>query len=359
MSLALLLSAGLGLGAAPVEQDYFVYVTAESADEVYVVQFDGRQAAIQSRVEVGYMPTEIEGPHGLTVEPGGEHWHLSMAHGMPFGTLYKYRTSDNRLVGKVALGLFPATMQISVDTGLLYCVNFDLHGDMSPSSVSIVDPDAMVEVARTTTGPMPHGSRLSIDGSRHYSCAMMSDELIEIDAGTFEVLRRLHLDDGTGGIARPRDGGHHDAVTKPTWVQPHPDGKRAFVCLNGSAQVVEVNLKDWQVSRRLPTAKAPYNLEVSPDGKKLVVTYKGAASVGVWDVDKSVELARIPTTRRITHGVVIAPDGKFAFVSSEGIGGEPGSLDVINLSTLKRVATVDLGLQAGGIAFWKMEKRAQ
>ena len=89
------------------------------------------------------------------------------------------------------------------------------------------------------------------------------------------------------------------------------------------------------------------------------MTYKGAASVGIWDVDKSVELARIPTTRRITHGVVIAPDGKFAFVSSEGIGGEPGSLDVISLSTLKRVATVDVGLQAGGIAFWKMEKRAQ
>ena len=101
MSLALLLSAGLGLGFAPVEQDYFVYVTAESADEVYVVHFDGQQAGIQSMVEVGYMPTEIEGPHGLTVEPGGKHWYLSMAHGMPFGTLYKYRTSDNRLVGKV------------------------------------------------------------------------------------------------------------------------------------------------------------------------------------------------------------------------------------------------------------------
>jgi DNA-binding beta-propeller fold protein YncE len=359
LSLALLLSAGLALGLEPFEQDYFVYVTAESADQVHVVHFDGHEAEIAALIEVGYMPTEIEGPHGLTVEPGGKHWYLSMAHGMPFGMLYKYRTSDNQLVGQVELGLFPATMQISVDTGLLYCVNFDLHGDMSPSSVSIVDPDAMVEVARTTTGPMPHGSRLSIDGSRHYSCAMMSDELIELDAGTFEVLRRLHLDDGTGGIARRRTDGHHAAVTKPTWVQPHPDGKRAFVCLNGSAQVVEVNLKDWEVTRRLPTAKAPYNLEVTPNGKKLVVTYKGAASVGVWDLDKSEELARIPTTRRITHGVVISPDGKFAFVSSEGIGGEPGSLDVISLTTLKRVASVDLGLQAGGIAFWKMEKRSQ
>ena len=70
MSLALLLSVGLGLGPATIEQDYFVYVAAESADEVYVVHFDGQHADIQSRVKVGYMPTEIEGPHGLTVEPG-------------------------------------------------------------------------------------------------------------------------------------------------------------------------------------------------------------------------------------------------------------------------------------------------
>jgi len=359
LSLALILSAGLGLGSQPLESDYFVYVTAESADQVHVVRFDGKQASVAELISVGYMPTEIEGPHGLTVDPGGEHWYLSMAHGMPYGTLYKYRTADNGLVGQVELGLFPATMQISADTGLLYCVNFDLHGDMSPSSVSVVDPDEMVEVARTTTGSMPHGSRLSFDGKRHYSCAMMSDELIELDARNFQVRRRLHLDDGTGGIARPRTGDHHDAVTKPTWVQPHPDGKRAFVCLNGSAQVVEVDLNDWEVTRRLPTAKAPYNLEITPDGKQLVVTYKGAAAIGVWDLAKYEEVARLPSTRRITHGVVISPDGKYAFVSSEGIGGEPGSLDVVHLTDLKLVASVDLGLQAGGIAFWKMEERTR
>ena len=51
--------------------------------------------------------------------------------------------------------MFPATMAISQATGLLYCVNFNLHGRMLPSSVSIVDPEAMAEVGRTLTGPMP------------------------------------------------------------------------------------------------------------------------------------------------------------------------------------------------------------
>lgn len=344
------------LPAQPVAQlDYYVYVAAESSDEVYQVHFDGGSEATGRRIPVGVLPTEIEGPHGLTIDPTGDYWYLSMAHGLPFGTLYKYTTDEDELVGQCELGLFPATMQISEDTGLLYCVNFDLHGDMSPSTVSIVDPEEMIEVARTETGPMPHGSRLSVDGTRHYSCAMMSDELIELDAATFEVQRRLHLHDGTGGLARRTPKGGHAAVSKPTWVQPHPDGKRAYVCLNGSHQVVEVDLKRWSIKRRLPTGRAPYNCEVTPDGKLLAVTYKGAQALGVWDLDKAQEIGRVRTSRRITHGVVISPDGRFAFVSSEGIGAEAGTVDVVDLETLEVVATAEIGLQAGGIAFWKTE----
>ena len=66
------------------------------------------------------MKTEIEGPHGITVDPNGKYWYLSLAHGNPFGTLVKYSTESNRPVSKTKLGLFPATMEISPVTGLLY-----------------------------------------------------------------------------------------------------------------------------------------------------------------------------------------------------------------------------------------------
>ncbi|MEM9720217.1 MAG: beta-propeller fold lactonase family protein, partial [Bacteroidota bacterium] len=113
-------------------QEYFIYVTAESEDEVAVVKFDAeaQQAETVQRIPVGYMPTEIEGPHGITVSPDGKYWYLSMAHGMPYGKLYKFQTSDNKLVGETELGLFPATMQVSEATGFLYIVNFNLHGKM-------------------------------------------------------------------------------------------------------------------------------------------------------------------------------------------------------------------------------------
>ncbi|MEE2713769.1 MAG: YncE family protein [Planctomycetota bacterium] len=335
--------------AAPVasaqDKDYYVYVAAESADEVYRLKFDGSSAVVDKVIQVGYQPTEIEGPHGLAVGLDGKYWYLSIAHGKPFGIIYKYETATDKIVGECEVGMFPATMQISPATGLLYCVNFNLHGRMLPSSISILDPEEMVEVARTTTGPMPHGSRVSPDGLRHYSCAMMSGHLFEIDALTFGVKRRLQLDE------KQPEG--HDSDVKPTWVHPHPKRPSVYCALNGAAQIAEVDLKTWRVVRRFKTAKGPYNLEITPDGKKLVVSYKTAGKVGIWDLDSGREVARLKSTRRVTHGVLITPDGRYGFVSSEGIGSEKGAVDVLDLTTNKKVASVDIGLQAGGIAFWK------
>lgn len=339
--------------SAPAPTTYHLLVAAESSDLVHQLAFDGRALVEVTRVEVGYQATEVEGPHGLAVEPGGAHWYVSLSHGKPNGVLHKYRAGTNEPVGSVELGLYPASLTVAGDTGLLYCVNFDLYGTMAPSTVSVVDVEAMAEVARTVTGPMPHGSRLSPDGRRHYSVAMMSDELVELDTTTFEVTRRLTLDDGSGIAARVKQ--EHGAVTRPTWVQPHPTAPRAYVALNGAHQLVEIDLDAWRVTRRYPTGRGPYNVELTPDGTRAVVTYKGARAVGVIELTTGKELARIETTRRVPHGVVIPPDGRFAFVSCEGVGGEPGAVDALDLASLQRVASCDVGLQAGGLALWKTE----
>ena len=334
-------------------RSYFVLVSCESDDEVAVVRLDvpsGEQkkpsAKLIERVTVGVWAIEMEGPHGITVSPDGKHWYLSMAHGRPFGRVYKYTTGDNRLLGHVELGLFPATMQVSPATGLLYVVNFNLHGDAVPSTVSVVDPEEMIEVARITTGVMPHGSRHSPDGLRHYSVAMMSHELFEIDAVALDVRRRLKLDTQVPG-----------RMPKPTWVQLHPTRPLAYVVCSGSDEVLEVELNAWKIVRRFATPPGPYNVEVTPDGAKLVVTYKSDASTGFWDLAGGSQLARLPNSRKVSHGIAITPDSRYALVSVEGKGRQPGAVDVFDLTTLKRIATVEVGKQAGGIAFWKMTAR--
>ena len=369
----------LASASALQAQDYYIYVTAESEDEVAVVKFDGEKAETIKRIPVGVWPAENEGPHGITVGPEGKYWYLSMAHGNPYGTLYKFETGTDKLVGETKLGLFPASMQISTTTGLLYCVNFNLHGDMVPSTVSVVDVESMTELQQITTGAMPHGSRLSADGLKHYSVAMMSGELFEIDALDLKVSRTLNLDEAkvSGEMDHSKmdhskmdhskmdhskmdhskmghEGMKHSAF-KPTWVSPHPSKNFVYVAGNGQAKVLEVNTDTWKVTREFTTDKGPYNIDISPNGKFMVVSYKTAAKTGIWNLETGEEVARLDNSQKVTHGVAISSDSRYAFVSVEGIADDPGMMDVFDLETLKYVDTAYLGKQAGGIAFWKME----
>ena len=66
------------------------------------------------------------------------------------------------------------------------------------------------------------------------------------------------------------------------------------------------------------------------------------------------ELANVPSVRRIPHGVTVSPDGQLAFVTVEGVGGDPGSVEVLDLRTFRRLAVIDVGKQASGIDFWKI-----
>ena len=225
----------------PARRSYYVYVCAESDDQVAVVRYGPGGAEVVKTVTVGSYPTEIEGPHGITVDPDGRHWYVSIAHGFPYGSVHKYETGTDEWVGDVTLGLFPATLDVSPTTGLMYVANFNLHGAREPSSISAVEVDTMSEVARVETGVMPHGSRVSLDGTRHYSVNMMGYELVEMDALGFEITRRLPLGERV----------------QPTWVTRPTDDGVVYVTGNNVARIFEVDLASWTVRRTFETGAGP------------------------------------------------------------------------------------------------------
>src|SRR3954451_16059514 len=120
------------------EKDYWLYVLSESADKIALVRFGPDGFRIERQIDTGDMPVDIDGPHGIVISPDRQFYYVSIAHGRPFGSVWKYSTKDNARVGKAALGLFPATLDVSPDGNFLFVVNFNLHGDVVPSSVSIV-----------------------------------------------------------------------------------------------------------------------------------------------------------------------------------------------------------------------------
>ena len=324
----------------PPARSYYVYVASESDDEVSIVRYGPGGTELVKTVTVGSFPAEVEGPHGLTVDPDGRYWYVSIAHGFPYGSVHKYTTGTDQWVDDVTLGLFPATLDVSPSTGLLFAVNFNLHGPLEASTISVVEVDTMSEVARVESGIRPHGGRLNADGSSFYSVNMMDFELVELDAFTFEVTRRLSLGDGV----------------MPTWVTKPTAAGKVYVTGNNVAKILEVDLASWRIERTFETGPGPYNLDLDPDGTMLVATYKGDDAVGFWDLEGGHETARRATSRTIPHGVVVTPDAEYAFVTLEGVGADPGTVEVYRMATGERVGAVDVGKQAGGIAFWKMEE---
>lgn len=372
----------------PPTATYWVYVGAESADRIHRVRFGPKGAEVEKTILIGELAAEMEGPHGLQISPDAKWLYMTTGHGTPDGKLWKYALGPDTLAGPgISLGKFPASLDVTPDGLYTFSANFNLHGEMVPSSMSVGYTPTMTEVAQVETCTMPHGSRIEPSGAMQYSGCMMDDQLVEIDTRTFSVARRFSLAKGKEGpiAMQPAAGGHagHKMETKPdsanahaahqmdaseghgvsmsatcspTWAQPSADGKVVFVTCNKGDEILEVDRASWRVSRRLKTGRGPYNLAVTADGKYLVATLKQGAGFEVFDLSQGKSVATFKNSTTVAHGVVTSPDSRYAFVSSEGVGAQPGKVDVYDLQAMVKVATVDVAQQASGITFWKMER---
>src|SRR5688572_3959456 len=297
------LSAQSPPAASKPTHNYWVYVGAESADLLHRVRFGPDGAAVERTIPVGELPAEMEGPHGLVISQDGRHLHMTTGHGLPDGKYWLYALGPDTLIGAgTPLGFFPASIDVTPDGLYTFSANFNLHGDMVPSTVSVVYTPTQTEVARIVTCVMPHGSRIEPSGLFQYSACMMDDQLVEIDTRTFRVARRFSLAKGKEGPVADAHAGHAAAppgrppvdpaeigyaggrhtmppnTCSPTWAQPSVDGGKIYVACNKADEIIEVDRQSWTITRRLKTGSGPYNIAVTPDGKLLLGTRKQGAS---------------------------------------------------------------------------------
>jgi DNA-binding beta-propeller fold protein YncE len=341
----------LAAGGAAAQSRYRLYVVSESGDIVTQLGWDGALLTTLKTVPVGIMPSDIDGPHNVTVSPDGRYYYVTIAHGQPYGSLWKMAVDGDTLIGRAPVEMFPTTISITPDGELAFVANSDFHGDHPRTNVvSVVFTPRMAPLVSIAACDMPHGVKVNHAGTFVYVTCMNSDEVLEIDRQSLAISRRHKTGEGMGHGAMtgaPAAGPAHDC--SPTFVAVSADDKRLYVACNHGNTLQVLDAATLDLIKEIPTGAGAYNVEPSPDGRWVIVTNKKAQSVSLIAADSLVEVARIPTTKKIPHGVAYSPDGRYAFISQESIGMDPGAVDVIDLTTRANVATASVPLQPTGI----------
>lgn len=349
--------------AGPVQSQtadpgYRVGVVSESGDVATWLKPVGTGLAVDRVVPVGIMPTDIDGPHNITVSPDQKSYYITVAHGTPFGSLWKMAASGDSLLGRAQVELFPTTITLTPDGQFAFVANSDFHGDHPRVNVvTVVHTPTMNRITDIPACDMPHGVKSNHAGTRIYVSCMHSDEILQLDVSSFRISRRAKTGEGhamgsTGpahhGPAAPLVGGVSRECS-PTFISVSPDDKRLYVACNYANSLQVWDAATLTQVKEIPVGKGAYNVEPSPDGQLVLVTNKKEQSVSLIDAARLTEVARIPTSKKIVHGVAYSPDGRLAYVSSESIGADPGAVDVIDLSRRQLVGSISIPGQPTGI----------
>ena len=324
---------------APAAFPYRLYVVSESGDIVSQLAWDGTTLKTVKTVPVGIMPADIDGPHNITMSPDGRFYYVTIAHGTPYGSLWKMAVNGDTLLGRAPVEMFPTTISVTPDGELAFVANSDFYGDHPRTNiVSVIYTPQMTPLTNIAACDMPHGVKVNHAGTFVYISCMNSDEVLEIDRQSLAITRR-HKTGAAMGM-----GG-----CMPTFVSLSADDRRLYVACNHSNTLQVLDAASLTLVKEIPTGTGAYNVEPSPDGRWEIVTNKKAQSISLISTDSLVEAARIPTTKQIPHGVAYSPDGRYAFISQESIGVDPGAVDVIDLTSRTKVATAPVPLQPTGI----------
>ncbi|MGD0536212.1 MAG: hypothetical protein ABSC03_01070 [Verrucomicrobiota bacterium] len=163
----------------------------------------------------------------------------------------------------------------------------------------LVDVDRMPWAQPRPHHPSPAGLVVAPD-SRHVFIALDDvNQVVEADAATRAITRRLTVPGGPFGLALD------------------PRGERLFVACRDHDQVAVVITKEFTVVTNIGVGAAPVALAwcESKDGPRLVVANSMSDDASVLSVSPLAEVAR-PQTGREPYGVAISGDGKLAFVVS-------------------------------------------
>ena len=337
-----------------------LYVTCEASHTTIVVDTASRCKIAE--IPVGHHPTDV------TFSPDGTRVYVSNRLDDSVSVIH---VAARKVLATIPVGDEPHGVLTDVSGKLLYVLN------TSSDDISVIDTGTLEEVKRLSASRSPWSLSLSPDGSR----IAVTNNLSRFVEFRTPSISEVTLIDTDRAIVDQRVV--VPAANLMQGVAWHPSGRFALTTLNRTKNLVPMTrlLQGWTITNGLGIIHAdgrvdqvlldepnkcfpdPADVAITPDGSLALVTSSGSNRIAVADVPKLMGMLEAasdhdrqhvfpnhlgkPTEFVITHvatqdsprGVLIAPDGKSAFVANA----LDDSLTVIDLAKLEAVCRIDLG----------------
>jgi YVTN family beta-propeller protein len=338
-----------------------LYIVAQEADELLIV--DAVNDKVLKKVKVGRYP------HSVVIDSENKMAYVSneWADNVSVVDLAKAAVVDTLKTGDG-----PAGLALSADGKFLYVVN------SFSSDISILDLATGEEKKRFTAGNNPTGIEMSPDGktvyvpSRRALIAPYGDtlntELTIIDGNRQRVTDRRSIESAymMENVAFTPSGDLAIlTMLRPKNYVPSIQVEQGFIMTYGI--VIIENKENGRAAQLLidePNSyySDPFDIVITPDGKKAFITSSGVNCVSVVDIDSvrtilkesspemlrnyanNLGISRRFIIRRIRtgadpKGLAISPDGRFLYVAEQ----LEDRVAVISTENFEMLKTIDLG----------------
>ena len=200
------------------------------------------------------------------------------------------------------------------------------------NTVSVVDTAALRSVSTIPVGASPHGIRISPDGKQAWVANLKGGTVSVIELQTRKQITRIAVGKG------------------PAQVGFSPDGRLGFVSLSKENRVAVIDATSLKAIRKVTVGSAPIQLYATPNSRLLLVANQGTRekpgkSVSMIDLQTLKVVATVETGLG-AHGVVIDREGRLAFVTNT----YANTLSVLDVVERKVVATVQVGRGPNGVS---------
>ncbi len=221
-------------------------------------------------------------------------------------------------------------------------------------TISLVDKHTYTEVARTFVGREPHHLMSLPDNSALIVANSVSNDLVFLDPQTGAIKSRLANISDPYQIAFSPDHKWFAATslrldrvdlyaadgfklvqrfsmpTTPSHLTFDHQGQVLFVTLQGSDELVAIDLNTRAVRWKIPVGKTPAGVVMTPDDKFLLVGIMGEDRVAVVDWRRGAVVQSVVTGKG-AHNLLPMGDGLHFFVSNR----VANTVSVLNARTLK------------------------